>query len=312
MNIAQNSHQAPLISVIVPCYNHARFLEERMESILGQTYQNIEVIILDDCSTDNSREIIERYRQDKRVTHIVYNEVNTGKPFLQWRKGMELAKGEICWIAESDDSCDKRMLERLVKEYTDNNCVYAFCRLLFTNEDGDVTGMGQGGLGKDTVTCWDGKAFINRHLHRGNFVCNASGCIFSREEALSVNRQYEGYKGSGDWLFWIEMAEKGRVSFDNRAMNYCRRHGDNVTERNYSNGVDMLEDYTIMQYCYQSGLITKRQQQMMQRDRILTYLYYPFDTNAIRKHVLKVWGYRGITRLRVFFWRAFTSLAARV
>lgn len=81
----------PLVSVIVPNYNHARFLEERMESVLGQTYQNIEVIILDDCSTDNSREVIEKYRNNPKVAKIVYNDANSGSPFRQWKKGMELA-----------------------------------------------------------------------------------------------------------------------------------------------------------------------------------------------------------------------------
>ena len=50
----------PLVSIIIPNYNHARFLDERMQSVLGQTYQNFEVIILDDRSTDNSREVIGR------------------------------------------------------------------------------------------------------------------------------------------------------------------------------------------------------------------------------------------------------------
>ena len=111
------SNSNPLVSVIIPNYNHARYLDERMQSVLGQTYQNIEVIILDDCSTDNSREVIERYRNDPKVTSIVYNDSNTGKPFQQWNKGIGLAAGDIIWLAESDDTCDAEMLERLVKLY---------------------------------------------------------------------------------------------------------------------------------------------------------------------------------------------------
>ena len=68
----------PLVSVIVPNYNHARFLKERMETILGQTYQNFEVIILDDKSTDESKDVIERYRGNAKVSAIVYNEENSG------------------------------------------------------------------------------------------------------------------------------------------------------------------------------------------------------------------------------------------
>ena len=82
------------VSVIVPNYNYAAYLEERIESVLNQSYQDFELIILDDCSTDNSRILIEQYRSDPHVSHIVYNEVNTGSPFKQWAKGIELAKGE--------------------------------------------------------------------------------------------------------------------------------------------------------------------------------------------------------------------------
>lgn len=91
------------VSVIIPNYCHARFLNRRIDSVLNQTYGDFEVIILDDCSSDNSRDIIETYRHHPRVSHIVYNEKNSGSTFIQWDKGFELAQGEYIWIAESDD-----------------------------------------------------------------------------------------------------------------------------------------------------------------------------------------------------------------
>jgi glycosyltransferase involved in cell wall biosynthesis len=85
-----------MISVIVPNYNHAKFLKERIDSILNQTIQDFELIILDDCSTDNSREIIESYRQLPNVS-IFYNSKNSGSPFKQWKKGINRAKGKYIW-----------------------------------------------------------------------------------------------------------------------------------------------------------------------------------------------------------------------
>lgn len=95
----------PLVSVIIPNYNHARFLDERIQSVLNQTYQNFELIILDDKSTDNGLEVINKYKDDSHISHIVVNEENSGSPFKQWHKGFELAKGDWIWLAESDDSC---------------------------------------------------------------------------------------------------------------------------------------------------------------------------------------------------------------
>jgi len=96
----------PTVSVIIPNYNYESYLKQRIETVLNQTYQNFEVIILDDHSSDNSRDIIETFRQNEKVTHIVYNQINSGSPFIQWVKGIELAIGKYIWIAESDDYSD--------------------------------------------------------------------------------------------------------------------------------------------------------------------------------------------------------------
>ncbi len=71
----------PFVSVILPNYNHAKYLPQRIESILNQTYQNFELIILDDCSSDNSREVIERYKDNPRISKIIFNEKNSGSRF---------------------------------------------------------------------------------------------------------------------------------------------------------------------------------------------------------------------------------------
>jgi len=101
----------PKVSVIVPNYNHAPYLRQRIESILNQTYQDFEVILLDDCSTDNSRDILNNYRNQSKVSHCIFNAVNGKSAFQQWQKGVQLAKGEYIWIAESDDWAEPEFLE---------------------------------------------------------------------------------------------------------------------------------------------------------------------------------------------------------
>ena len=63
------------------------------------------MIVLDDCSTDNSLEIIEKYKGNPHLSQVVANETNSGSSYKQWDKGIKLAKGELIWIAESDDCC---------------------------------------------------------------------------------------------------------------------------------------------------------------------------------------------------------------
>ena len=95
-----NSSRNKKVSVVVPNYNYARYIEKRLDSIVRQTYPIYELIVLDDCSSDNSVEVIERklakinkqYPEIK--TRIVKNEKNSGKAMQQWKKGFELATGD--------------------------------------------------------------------------------------------------------------------------------------------------------------------------------------------------------------------------
>src|SRR5690606_8575004 len=94
------------ISVVVPNYNYERFMLQRLYSILYQTVKINELIILDDCSKDNSRELIdELYIKLKPYIDIkiIYNETNSGSAFKQWEKGFEVAESDYIWIAEADD-----------------------------------------------------------------------------------------------------------------------------------------------------------------------------------------------------------------
>src|ERR1700691_3837398 len=118
----------PKVSVVIPNYNHARFLPRRIETVLQQTFQDFEVIFLDDCSTDSSRPILSSYANNP-IVRIEFNSVNSGSTFKQWNKGVGLARGEYVWIAESDDYADPRFLERLVGVLdSEPEAAFAYCR----------------------------------------------------------------------------------------------------------------------------------------------------------------------------------------
>ncbi len=89
----------PLISVIIPTYNRANFLGEAIESVLSQTYKNLEVIIIDDGSTDDTRQLIEKYT-DKRIIYLYQEHGGTS---AARNKGIQEAKGEYIAFLDSDD-----------------------------------------------------------------------------------------------------------------------------------------------------------------------------------------------------------------
>jgi hypothetical protein len=131
---------APLVTVIVPNYNHALYLRQRLDSIYGQTYANLEVLLMDDGSSDDSRAILTEYRDrfpDR--TRLLFNEVNSGGVFHQWEKGLREAKGDLVWIAESDDWADLNLLETLVPFFKNPAVMLSYARTEFMSGDGQKT-----------------------------------------------------------------------------------------------------------------------------------------------------------------------------
>lgn len=234
----------PLVSVIIPNYNYARYLDERIQSVLNQTYQNFELIILDDNSTDDSINVINKYANHPRVSKIIINEENSGSPFIQWRKGILEASGTIVWIAESDDYCMPNFLEVLVEKHIANNSVLTFCKSELVDENGRKFGENHQMAVENDDVILSGRHFISTYLAFSNVVQNASCAIFSKTAALAIDKGYMDYKGAGDWLFWIELAERGNVCYVNKKLNCYRLHRKSTSA---TNGIGLKEMYNIYQ-----------------------------------------------------------------
>lgn len=243
----------PFVSVLIPNYNHSTFLDTRINSILNQTYTNYELIILDDCSTDNSREIIGRYSENPHVSCILFNEINSGSPFRQWEKGFSYAKGELIWIAESDDSCDPSFLQRMVSEFEKygNQCVLCFCRSVKVNVNGDR--IGEEGLEQDSFI--EGDIFIRQYLSRYNYVVNASSAVFKRSVLNNVDKTYTQFRGCGDWVFWVEVSKTGKVAYVNSPLNFYRQHSLSTTSLQTQSGKGHDELIRVFNYMMQKKYI---------------------------------------------------------
>lgn len=237
----------PTISVIVPNYNHAPFLTQRIESVLGQTYQDFELILLDDCSTDGSRAIMESYRSNPHVSHIVYGEANSGSAFRQWDKGIELAKGEWVWVAESDDYAEPTFLERMMNEVTKaTDCSLAYAATWWVNENGNKLWETPN---SDSVNIYPGKEFIQTKLAVCNSIANVSECIFKRDcYNPSEKHRYEHMRLCGDWFFYVLLAEQGNVVEVEEPLSYYRQHSSNISSDAEHRGLTFLEGTDVLEY----------------------------------------------------------------
>lgn len=199
----------PLVSVIVPNYNYARYLPERLDSILGQTFQDFEIIILDDCSTDNSKDVIERYRGNPKVAAIIYNEKNSGSPFRQWLSGLKVARGTFVWIAEADDFANSGFLSETVDVMSaDARLALVFTDSHLINSEGKpskiIIDKCIEGTCDSVVKKYDGTEFVVHNMYWTNCVYNASGVLFRRDVILEKDFDICcSMRNSGDWLFWI-------------------------------------------------------------------------------------------------------------
>lgn len=280
--------KSPLISVIVPNYCHARYLNMRIDSILNQTYQNFELIILDDCSSDNSKDVIESYRNNPHISQIVYNEENCGNSFLQWEKGIKLAKGELCYIAESDDFCRPELLERLVRKFEeDDEVVLARCNTFFVNDNAEIYD-GIRPRGRDRI--YSGSDFIKQFLLAGNGINNAGMALFSRKVALSVDKRYQSFKGAGDYMFWVEMSEFGKVANVDEPLNYFRRHEGVVTSRMDSDGSNLTAKKFIIDYIFAKVKLTAEEKNFAIYSNLKEARTIKFDSLDVKQRVQSLWS----------------------
>lgn len=281
-----------LVSVIVPNYNHAKFLDQRIQSILNQTYQEFELIILDDCSPDEgaSRKVIEQYRDNPHVSHIVYNEVNSGSTFKQWDKGINLAKGELIWIAESDDFCEPTLLEVLVREFElDERLTLAYTLLQKVDVEGKpIPFLRRKPCG---VTRIDGHDYVRRYMTTCNHCANASAAVFKKETYINIDRLYTTYIAGGDKLFWIEIAEHGNVAIVNKRLNYFRQHLQKVTIKSVKNGVNTYEAKQTFNYICKHIQIGQKRRQFCLEHEHYKILNLPFKSESLRRELLEYWEF---------------------
>lgn len=240
-----------MVTVIIPNFNHSKYLVERIESVLNQSYQDFELIILDDHSTDNSREVIERYRTHDKVSHIIYNDENSGSTFKQWNRGFELAKGEYIWIAESDDTAELTMLEECVTKLEEDSCrVMCYCDSNFIDAVSQpISKTRLESLIDRPIGSYiemNGLEFIRCRMLRHNYIYNASMAVFRRDVIDRVRPIYKSFRGCGDWLFWGEIAAHGNVVKVCKRLNNFRQHTSRTTNKLAIERVDRLESAEVL------------------------------------------------------------------
>jgi len=243
----------PKVSVIVPNYNHAPYIRQRLDSIINQTFGDFEVIVLDDASTDNSREIIESYASYPTF-RFVFNEARNGSAFKQWQKGLESARGEYIWFAESDDCASPHFLSKLLPILeNDKSLGLVYCQSYLVDPSSRVLGDAVQWTDDLDPSRWknnflnDGRAEIKDYLSKKNTIPNASAVLIRASVLRSIDGLDAGYLLCGDWFLWIKILLQSNVGYVAEKLNYWRQRSSNA--RTYRPGVlELNEGSQIINY----------------------------------------------------------------
>lgn len=233
--------QTSRVSVVVPNYNYAHHLEQRLESILSQTLAPRELIFLDDASTDDSIAVAERVLARASINwRIVRNDANSGSVFAQWRKGAETAQNDLVWIAEADDWAEPHFLEAATAAFQRPEVVLSMTQSRQADGNGRILAPDYLDYVRDVAASkWtrafvgDGAAEVREGLSIKNTIPNASAVVFRRKALLDALRTYEAeigaYRVAGDWCVYVNALRHGALAFTPSALNNHRRHDASVT-----------------------------------------------------------------------------------
>lgn len=232
-----NNQNLPLVSVLIPSYNHENFIEEAIMSVLQQTYPNIQLIVVDDGSTDNSPFIIQRLQKEFGFEY--YQQKNHGLIYTLNKLGC-LAKGDYISLFSSDDVYSLEKIKTLVgflEEKKQYSMVYS--KIATINSESDI-------ISSIEENYQQGCIFYN--LLCGDFFINSITTLIRRDVYFKFDRD-DSY--IDDFQFWLKIAKSEKIGFLNQVTAYYRKHNNHLS----SNLVKMqnAEREILEKYSYEEG-----------------------------------------------------------
>ena len=243
--IRQVSGTPPVVSVILPNYNYEHYIERRVDSILSQSFQDFELLIEDDHSTDRSVELLQRYAARRHVQLTAHP--NNRGAFTMWLEGLKAASGELIWIAEADDLCEPDLLESLLPFFGDEAVSLAYAQSYVIDEHGKVQGDYSLCFPDLSPTKWlksytnTGQSEFQDGLAIKNTILNASAVVFRKPAVELMEEVLRDFKLSGDWYLYLNILQGTSIAYCADKLNYHRRHGGSIIAKYGDRAVAIAE-----------------------------------------------------------------------
>lgn len=269
----------PLVSVIIPSYNMARYVGEAIESVLAQTYKNYELIVVDDGSTDNTAEVVKKYLKPQAVSYI--HKENKGISVAR-NTGIKASRGEFIAFLDADDIWLPEKLEHQIKFMDSDKVGIVGCGAYIINEKGEI------------FDNFIKKTYPNRSLLLG--VLNMKNVVSGGSEALARKKCFdvvgifdENLKSSEDWDMWLRIAYHYDIVFVEKPLVKIRERTNSLCSP--SNAQKMLDSDLLVL----SKLFQHTKTNVFLRRKSYSYRYYAAaiayketkDVVGTRRYILK-------------------------
>lgn len=230
-----------LVTIIIPVYNRVNFISEAIESCINQFYKNIEILVIDNCSTDGTYEkSLEYTKQDQRVK-VIRNEKNVGR-VENWNIALRNVNGEYFQFLMSDDKLDMFAIEEKIKildKYENVSIVssghkcfpsgYEFCH--FKEE-----------------TFIDGMDAYKSIMQGGNWLAGLNNNMFRTNSMIECGGFDTQLTWGADWNFYLAMLKKGNVAYIPKMLSYFREHDGRMSDKGLVQS--FYEDWIVRKMAY--------------------------------------------------------------
>ncbi|QDV19773.1 Hyaluronan synthase [Gimesia panareensis] len=225
----------PLVSVVIPSYNHEKYIESAISSVLNQTYKNLELIVIDDGSQDRSLELIRQFKDPRLQVHA---QENAGA-HATINRGLEMAQGDFLTVLNSDDLYEPERLEICLKRFADNpdlGLVSSWINVI--GSEGNLLGVKQGW---ENMQPWDlgdpDRSFrktgsFSLNLLSSNYVATTSNMLWTRAVYQAVGGMRD-LRFVHDWDYLLRVASQFPCEQVEQPLMRYRIHDSNTIHSNY-------------------------------------------------------------------------------
>jgi glycosyltransferase involved in cell wall biosynthesis len=236
--------KTPLVTVLTTTYNHSEFIANCIRSVLAQTYDNWEQIIVDDGSTDNTGKIVEGF-DDERIVYVRQKHVGVHRLSETYNHGLKLAKGELIAILEGDDMFPRRKLELQIDSLADDT-ILSFGKCIEIKKDGKFLGINPPNFKRFIgMTDWLRPLIVYDYITGGTVMVKKEALIKIGGFIQPPNTAYV------DYSTYLELALIGKFKFVNEILGIWVRHRDSYSDSNLFSNV--TNKYSI-QFCKKHGI----------------------------------------------------------